>query len=76
MKRKNFIDFIVDAGLDNPELAKEFGKQMRVVQSEKEIQTFFEDKGYSLSLEDCEKMLRFTPDKDGNLPKGLVIPMY
>ena len=36
MQSKNFIDFIVDAGLDNPDLAKEFAKQMRGVQSEKE----------------------------------------
>jgi hypothetical protein len=76
MKRKNFIDFIVDAGLDNPELAKEFAKQMRGVQSEKELQSFLENKGYSVSLEDCKKMLRFTPDKDGNLPQGLAVPMY
>jgi|GEM_PF-3490739 hypothetical protein len=76
MQSKNFIDFIVDAGLDNPDLAKEFAKQMRGVQSEKELQTFLETKGYTLSLDDCKKMLRFTPDKDGNLPHGVAIPMY
>lgn len=76
MSGRNFVDFIVDAGLDNPELAREFAMTMRGIQSVEELQVFMENKGYSLSLEDCAKMLRFAPDKDGNLPHGVSIPMY
>ena len=76
MAGRNFVDFIVEAGLDNPELGKEFAMKMRYIQSDKELQSFLESKGYTLSLEDCAKMLRFAPDRNGNLPSGVLIPMY
>ncbi len=76
MLKKNFVDFIVDTGLDNPGLGKEFAEKVHGRPSEMELQTFLETKGYSVSPEDCKKMLKLATSGQGNQLFGAVVPMY
>lgn len=76
MLKKNFVDFIADAGLDNPKLGKEFADKIYGRPSAMELQTFLETKGYAVSPEDCKKMLELARSSHGNQIFGAVIPMY
>ncbi|MDA8407515.1 MAG: hypothetical protein M0T73_11765 [Deltaproteobacteria bacterium] len=76
MLKKNFVDFIVDTGLDNPGLGKEFTEKIHGRPSEMELQTFLETKGYSVSPEDCKKMLKFATDGCSNQMFGAIVPLY
>ena len=76
MLKKNFVDFIVDTGLDNPGLGKEFAEKVHGRPSEMELQTFLETKGYSVSPDDCKKMLKLATSVQGNQLFGAVTPMY
>ena len=76
MLKKNFVDFIVNTGLDNPGLGKEFAEKIHGGPSEKELQTFLENKGYAVSPEDCKKMLKLATDGRNNQMFGAIVPLY
>ena len=75
MLKKNFVDFIVDTGVDNPGLGKEFAEKVHGRPSEMELRTFLETKGYSVSPEDCKKMLKLATEGHGNRLFGAIVPL-
>ena len=63
---KNFIDFILDTQNDD-KLAKDFLS----VSTPEELGKFFTSKGYKISVEDCEKIVKakanLNPDDVGSV---------
>ena len=53
----NFIDFMVDAGSDANEGKYELLKGLAKAQSEGDLEKFFTDNGYTITKEDCAKIL-------------------
>ena len=66
---KNFIDFIIDAK-DSADLYDGFVK----MSSPKTLEEFFKLKGYVVSSDDCEKLIR--AKSDFGIEEGRIPPAY
>lgn len=68
---KSFIDFIVDAK-DNKELMAAFNSQLKSGSPEN-LSTWFTEKGYSVSPDDCKKLISMKEEVQDILGKGPII---
>ena len=69
MPQKNFIDFIIDAK-DRPDLYDGFLANDEA----KDLQAFFKEGSYYVSLEDCEKLIKAKSDL--GIEVGKIPPAY
>ena len=63
LARRDFVDFITDAAMANPELSERFYEECNKIEAKAEdLYQFLLREGYEgVSLEDCTMLLHFLP---------------